>query len=252
MLTKDDLYKTELRRIELMQEHPILDALERAVNQAAPTATDVFPFAWALEPFVVAFHYYNATFLPTVFRGNSKLHNAIRGHAKEDAKHMTWYYQDLQHMGQATKPHAVNCLSARIIPALEKLIGKLVESEQELACLAAIESVEETGAVFFKECADAANAIGDKKLRFFAQLHFDNETGSLLGNHAGYGLPEYLAEHAPTQDELKSAIEAVNVVFDLFTELLDDLVDGAGTSAVIPAARVSVAHAMTARAKALS
>ena len=252
MLTCDDLYKTELRRIELMQEHPILSQLERALNDAAPSAATVLRFAWALEPFVVAFHYYNVTFLPAVFRGKSKLHTAIRAHASKDARHMTWYYQDLRHLGQATRPHAVNCLAARIVPALEKLLAELVEHGQELACLAAIESVEETGAVFFKACADAASTIGGGKLTFFAQRHSDNETGSLLDEHAGYGLPEYLAEHNPGQDELKYAIEAVNVVFDLFTELLDDLADESGAPGLIPAARVSVAHAMTAHAQALS
>lgn len=226
MLTKADVFDTERKRIQTMQRHPILAAIGRAVEAESPTAASVFPFAWKLEPFVVAFHYYNATFLPTVFNGGSRLHQAIRGHAKEDAQHMTWYYQDLEDLGQAPRPHAVHCVQARVIPALEKLLSQFVSAGQPLACLAVIEAVEETGVVFFKACADAANAIGAHALRYFAQLHFDNETGSMLGEHAGYGLPEYFDEHQPGESEFKAAIGAIETVFDLFTEMLDDLVRG--------------------------
>ena len=151
------------------------------------------------------------------------LHKAIRGHAAEDDKHLEWYYDDLVFLNQDRKPHMINCPSARVVTGIEKLLSVMKSDGNDLGCLAAIESVEETGAVFFKECADASNAISDRNLKYFSQIHFDRETGSLLGTHTGYGLKEYLSEHDPTQDQIYRAMDAIDFVFKLFTQMLDDI-----------------------------
>ncbi len=222
MTVLNDIFSHELQQIEKFKKLSILDLIKQAAADLR-SAPEIFKFAWALEPFAVSFHHYNSTFLPAVFDGDSMLHKAIRGHAAEDDKHLEWYYDDLVFLNQDRKPHMINCPSARVVTGIEKLLSVMKSDGNDLGCLAAIESVEETGAVFFKECADASNAISDRNLKYFSQIHFDRETGSLLGTHTGYGLKEYLSEHDPTQDQIYRAMDAIDFVFKLFTQMLDDI-----------------------------
>lgn len=217
-----ELFAHEWALIERFRGLPILQRIREAAAAPDASAASVFEFAWALEPFVVAFHHYNATFLPSAFGGSSKLHQAIRGHAAEDSKHLNWYYRDLRHLGQGRRPHRMDCAAARVVPGIQKCLAEMTARGCALACLAAIEAVEETGAVFFKACADASNAIASG-MTYFGQVHLDSETGSLLGQHAGYGLAELISESSPTPTDLQLAKQAMERVFQLFTDMLNDL-----------------------------
>lgn len=218
-----ELFDHEWALIERFRALPILRMIRQAAAGPNASATDVFRFAWALEPFAVAFHHYNDVFLPSAFCGSSKLHQAIRGHAAEDTKHLNWYYRDLRQLGQGKRPHLTDCPAARVVPGIQKCLAEMAAHQSDLACLAAVEAVEETGAVFFKACADASNAIAAGSMTYFGQLHLDSETGSLLGQHAGYGLADLMSESNPTPADMTLAKQALDRVFQLFTDMLNDL-----------------------------
>lgn len=149
----------------------------------------------------------------------------INNHTVEDGRHWMWFLPDLQKLG-------LDC-SLKFTDALRFLWGDETERIRQLSydlalCtfqkdpilkVAVIEAIEATANVAFPafaEVTDELQKITQHRYLYFGQTHNSFETGHIHGVDEA---EEYLS-NLPISDEQKSqAIELVDRVFAVFTEL---------------------------------
>ena len=188
--------------------------------------------AWApcLAPFALGFGDLNKYALrhePT----DDPFQQLINRHTYEDDHHWVWFLEDLEKLGLD--------LSLKFSDAMRffwgsqtyktrqvcQQIAMATYGKEPIVVLAAIEAIEATGNVVLSRTAKAAEELRkttQQNYRYFGQHHFCVETGHAMGTEDVEDLLETI-ELKETQRS--QAYELVELVFDLFTDCLNELMD---------------------------
>lgn len=176
-----------------------------------------------------------------VFRdesSNDLVQNMINEHTYEDDHHWHWFLRDLQLLGFDRPKSFVDTL--RFLWSNETCITRQL-SYQLSACtlnaapiikMAAIEAIEATGNILFgytTRVAQELQSITQQEYIYFGKFHLAVETGHAVSEHNS---EVQLASIALSLEMKQQALAVVNVVFDLFTAWLDEMLTYAKTHPV--------------------
>jgi hypothetical protein len=154
----------------------------------------------------------------------------INVHTYEDDHHWLWFLEDLEKLG--FNPHLKYSDTLRIMwsKKTEKSrlicnkLGSLFESQSDpLLRLAVTEAIEATGHVILFLAAEVSKKlepITNLNYRYFGPSHFAVETGHPTGTENIENIIESLELTEKTRQE---ACTLVELVFDLFTEVVQEL-----------------------------
>ncbi|MEG4860336.1 hypothetical protein QUB75_23660 [Microcoleus sp. K1-B6] len=185
-------------------------------------------FAPCIAPFVMSFGEFNKY----VFREeptNDPLQVIVNNHTYEDDHHWLWFLEDLETLGinKVVKfSDALNFLWNEETKASRWVSHQIFRSAfgaSPIAKLAILEVIEATGNVFLSTAAPIAEelrTITQKELLYFGCFHLEVE------NNHSKDLPQQRRFSETIQLTIESRQEAFEVVenlFEVFTELTDEL-----------------------------
>ncbi|MEG4075861.1 hypothetical protein QUA30_24655 [Microcoleus sp. Pol14C2] len=185
-------------------------------------------FAPCVSPFVMSFGEFNKY----VFREeptNDPLQVIVNNHTYEDDHHWLWFLQDLETLGinRSVKfSDALNFLWNEETKASRWVSHQIFRSAfgaSPTTKLAILEVIEATGNVFFSTAAPIAQelrTITQKEFLYFGCFHLAVETGHTTGT------PEvdHLIKNIQLSEETRQeAVKIVDNLFEVFTELTDEL-----------------------------
>jgi hypothetical protein len=160
----------------------------------------------------------------------NKIQALINVHTYEDDHHWLWFLEDLERLG--FNPYIKYSDTLRIVwsKKTEKSrlicnkLGSLFESQSDpLLKLAITEAIEATGHVILFLAAEVSKQlelITKVNYRYFGPSHFAVETGHPTGTENIENIIESLELTEKTRQE---ACALVELVFDLFTEVVQEL-----------------------------
>lgn len=214
--------RKEYAKLPLMKllEDESIDPLER--------------LSWApcFAPFAMTFKDINAH----VFRkepADSPLQEMINKHSYEDGRHWRWYLNDLEKLGYDESLNFTDALKFIWGEETQKtryfcydLLGLCVFEKDPIIKLAVIESIEVTGSVTLSLFVNIGEQIEQKtnhKLHYFSASHYAVETGHIQGGLSYEETDNILKGINLTQEQIVKACEAVEIVFNSFSECMNEM-----------------------------
>lgn len=185
--------------------------------------------AWApaLAPFALAFGDFNKYALrkePTT----DKIQQLINRHSYEDDHHWVWFLEDLEKLGFDQSIKFTDAMRffwgdemRKARQVCQQMAMHLFNCEP-IVVLAAIEAIEATGNVVLSLTAavtDELKPTTRKIYRYFGREHFLVETGHAMGTE---DITQFLQEVELTEAQRAQAFELVEMVFDVFTDCLNE------------------------------
>ncbi|MEB3215383.1 MAG: hypothetical protein VKN72_03850 [Nostocales cyanobacterium 94392] len=189
---------------------------------------------WApcIAYFAMMFKDFNAYVLkkePT----DEPIQQMINLHSYEDGRHWRWYIEDIKKLdldkslnftdtlkflwGEETKKTRELCYN---------LAGLCMYEKDLIIKLAIIESIEATGVIalpLLAKIGDELQIKTQKKYSYFSASHAKVETGHILGGLDYDDTENYLETIEMTQEQKVKAFEAVEIVFDSYSECVQEL-----------------------------
>lgn len=190
--------------------------------------------SWApcFAPFAMTFKDVNAY----VFRkepADSPLQEMINKHSYEDGRHWRWYLNDLEKLGFDESLNFTDALRFIWGEETQKtryfcydLLGLCVFEKDPIIKLAVIESIEVTGSVTLSLLVNIGAEIQQKtnhKLNYFSASHYAVETGHIQSGSSYEETDEFLKSIKLTQQQTVKACNAVEVVFNSFSECMNEM-----------------------------
>ena len=186
-------------------------------------------FAPCLAPFAMNFKDLNKY----VFREeptNNKIQELINKHTYEDDHHWVWFLRDLKQLDfdqSLSFGNALRFLWGEETNKTRQVCNKLALlytfQADPIQKLVIIEAIEATGNVAFletKKVVHELQQITQKKYYYFGDCHFNSETGHAMGTA---NVEQFIENIKLTNETRKEAFELVEKVFEIFTELIDEL-----------------------------
>ncbi|MEG4120669.1 hypothetical protein QUA43_24765 [Microcoleus sp. N9_B4] len=185
-------------------------------------------FAPCVSPFVMSFGEFNKY----VFREeptNDPLQVIVNNHTYEDDHHWLWFLQDLETLGidiSVNFSDALNFLWQEETKGsrwVSHQIFRLAFGASPIIKLAILEVIEATGNVFFSTAAPIAQelrTITQKELLYFGSFHLARETGHTTGT---LEVDKLIKNIQLSEETSQEAFKIVNNLFEVFTELTDEL-----------------------------
>lgn len=169
-----------------------------------------------------------------VFREDSpsnRLQELINSHTYEDDHHLMWFLEDLEKLGFAhtlSFPDALRFLwgeqTKHTRQLSYRLAGYALQAEPLLK-LVIIETIEALGNVFFSCTTQVAlelQEITKQEYRYFGNVHLNVEKGHTTGTS---DVNKLLEDIQLTEETRKEAFELVEKVFQVFAELVNELLE---------------------------
>lgn len=187
-------------------------------------------FVPAGAPFIMAFSDLNKYTLH-VPDAKDPLQELINVHSKEDAHHFKLYLKDLQTLGYDSTMKFSETL--RFLWADERKhcrqtcyrLTAMLASAPTTLRLVVVEAIETAGAAGFEVFSELAleyHAATGKELVFFGPFHKDLETGHAMGTD---DIEARLNALVLTDEELVKARQLVDEVFEVFSTMMQELLD---------------------------
>ncbi len=186
-------------------------------------------FAPCAAPFAMAFGELNKN----VFREeptSDKIQEIINKHTYEDDHHWVWFLRDLRQLGLDRSMNFTNTLrflwgeETKAARRLANTLYGYTFQATPVQKLIVIEVIEATGHIMSSISRIAAGeleAITQKKYLYFGEFHLAVETGHITDPEQKNQL---IIENIKLTDEAqKEAFELVEKLFELFTELIQEL-----------------------------
>ncbi len=185
-------------------------------------------FAPCIAPFAMSFGEFNKY----VFREeptNDPLQEIVNNHAYEDEDHWLWFLEDLETLGinrYVKFSDALNFLWKEETQGSRWVSHQIFRSAfgaSPITKLAILEVIEATGNVFFSTAAPIAQelrTITQKEFLYFGCFHLAVETGHTTGTPEVDQLIKNIQLSEETRQE---AFKIVENLFEVFTELTDEL-----------------------------
>lgn len=185
-------------------------------------------FAPCIAPFAMSFGEFNKY----VFREeptNDPLQVIVNNHTYEDDHHWLWFLEDLETLGINGYLKFSDAL--KFIWAEETKGSRWVSHQifstafgaSPITKLAILEVIEATGNVFFSTAAPIAQelrTITQKEFIYFGCFHLAVETGHTRGTP---GLDQLIKNIQLSEETRQEAFKIVENLFEVFTELTDEL-----------------------------
>jgi hypothetical protein len=160
---------------------------------------------------------------------DNKLQELINKHTYEDDYHWVWFLEDLQTLGLNTSLHFTDVL--RFIWSEEtkhtrevcRQIAIHTWNAEPIIVIVAIESVEaafKVGLSAISPVIEELERVGDRKYHYFGQTHAETEHDH--SNHS-VEVEHYIEKIELTPEQKVKAREVVNLVFQLFTDCMNEL-----------------------------
>ena len=185
-------------------------------------------FAPYLAPFAMSFAELNKSIWREE-QSNNKIQKLINNHTHEDDHHWVWFLKDIEKLGfnqSMNLNDALKLLWSERLKTSRKLVNELYRYTFEadpILKLVAIEVCEATGNVMFSAAAQVGEelqATTKKELRYFSKSHLEVETGHATGTP---DVEKFIANIQLTEETLQQAFELVEKLFEVFVELMDEL-----------------------------
>lgn len=185
-------------------------------------------FAPCVSPFVMSFGEFNKY----VFREeptNDPLQVIVNNHTYEDDHHWLWFLQDLETLGidiSVNFSDALNFLwkeETKGARWVSHQIFRAAFGASPITKLAILEVIEATGNVFFSTAAPIAQelrTITQKELLYFGCFHLAVETGHTTGT---LEVDKVIKNIQLSEETRQEAFKIVDNLFEVFTELTDEL-----------------------------
>ncbi len=185
-------------------------------------------FAPCLAPFALSFGDLNKY----VFREeptSDPIQAIINKHTYEDDHHWVWFLGDLRKLGLDQSMNFSNSLRflwGQETKAARWLVHELYRytfQATPIQKLVVIEVIEATGNVFSSASTTVARElqkVTQKKYLYFGDFHLSAELGHISGLKEGN---QFLEDIQLRKETRKKAFELVEKVFELFTELINEL-----------------------------
>jgi hypothetical protein len=223
-----------------MQE--ILDLIQLKKHQFAQLPlfefmqdTKIYPmqrlsFAPCMAHYVMSFSDLNKY----VFRTNTSdndVQNIINIHTNEDDDHWYWYIWDIEKLGLNSNYSFAQVLEfiwneeTKITRQIAYQIAGYTLQADPVVKIAVIEALEAMGHVFCAISAKVAKeleAITKMEYQYFGHVHLDAETGHAMGTE---NTEFVLTKIKLTESQHKEAVNAVEKIFDVFSEWTYELLD---------------------------
>ncbi|MBD1803953.1 hypothetical protein H6F98_00475 [Microcoleus sp. FACHB-SPT15] len=168
----------------------------------------------------------------------NQLQELINEHTYEDDHHLVWFLEDLEKLGFAHSlsfPDALRFLwgeqTKHTRQLSYRLAGYALQSDP-LRKLVVIETIEAMGNVFFSCTTQVAlelQEITQIEYRYFGSVHLNVENGHTTGKTRADKL---LEDIQLTEESRQEAFELVEKVFQVFTELANELLEYAKTQKI--------------------
>lgn len=185
-------------------------------------------FAPCMAPFVMGFGELNKY----VFREeptNDPIQEIVNNHTYEDDRHWPWFLKDLETLGinkYVKFSDALNFLWNEETKAARLVSHQIFRSAfgaSPITKLAILEVTEATGNVFFSTAAPIAQElriITQKEFLYFGCFHLGVETGHTTGTPE---VDELIKNIQLSEETRQEAFKIVENLFEVFTELTDEL-----------------------------
>jgi hypothetical protein len=166
---------------------------------------------------------------------SNQLQELINSHTYEDDHHLVWFLEDLEKLGFAHSlsfPDALRFLWGEQTKHTRQLSYRLAGyalQADPLQKLIVIETIEAMGNVFFSCTTQVAlelQEITKQEYRYFGNVHLNVEKGHATGTSE---VDKLLEDIQLTEETRKEAFELVEKVFQVFTELVNELLEYAKT-----------------------
>jgi hypothetical protein len=161
----------------------------------------------------------------------NQLQELINEHTYEDDHHLVWFLEDLEKLGFAHSlsfPDALRFLWSEQTKHTRQLSYRLAGyalQAEPLQKLVVIETIEAMGNVFFSCTTQVAlelQKMTQQEYRYFGSMHLNVENGHTTGTCEADKLLEGIQL---TEETRKEAFELVEKVFQVFTELANELLE---------------------------
>lgn len=162
---------------------------------------------------------------------NDRIQQLINRRTYEDDHHWIWFLEDLEKLGlnqQLTFVDAMRffwgdatCKTRQVCHQIALYSFKA----EPIVVLAGMEAIEATGYVAFSQTSEVIRELqqsNHQEYRYFGGYHFGIETGHTTEADDGEVDLESLEL---TDDQLKNAIELVELVFSVFTDSVNEMMD---------------------------
>ncbi|WP_414624885.1 hypothetical protein [Calothrix sp. CCY 0018] len=164
---------------------------------------------------------------------DSPIQEMINRHSYEDGRHWNWYIKDLKEMGfdeSLQFSDALKFLWGEETKKTRELCYKLSSLclfEQDLLIkLVVIEAIEATGVIALPLLANLGNKLQEltkKRYSYFSSSHAKVETGHIIGGLEYDETEKFLNNIELTPEQRQKAIEAIEIVFDSYSEFTDEM-----------------------------
>lgn len=160
---------------------------------------------------------------------NDEIQALINNHTYEEESHWTWFIEDLKQLefdNLLCFSDAIQFLWGEGTKTQRQVIYKLFRlafQASPLEKLVLTEAIEATADIFLEATRSAANELREithKKYRYFGEIHVIADA-----SHAMYSqeVHTFIANIQLTEAEQRNLFKLVEQVYDIFTELMDDL-----------------------------
>ena len=185
-------------------------------------------FAPSIAPFAMSFSEFNKY----VFREeptNDPTQVIVNNHTYEDDHHWLWFLEDVETLGinrYVKFSDALNFLwneEAKGARLVSHQIFRSAFAASPITKLAILEVTEATGNVFFSTAAPIAQelrTITQKEFLYFGCFHLAVETGHTRGTPE---LDQLIKNIQLSEETRQEAFKIVENLFEVFTELMDEL-----------------------------
>ncbi len=182
-------------------------------------------FAPCMAHFIMSFSDFNKY----IFRENnhysdSKIQEMINEHTNEDEAHSPWFLVDLEVLGlnpQCSFAKAIDFIwgeETKVTRQISYQVAGLTLQAEPVIKLVAIEALEAMGNVFFSASSKVTlelEQITHKEYIYFGESHLEVETGHTM---SASDIEKYFTEIELTESQRQEAINAVEKIFNIFSE----------------------------------
>lgn len=163
----------------------------------------------------------------------------INDHTYEDEDHWIWFLEDIHKLGYDINTSFTETM--RFLWSDETMVQrKVVQWMLQTAAMAKpihrlvlVESIEAIADVFLsttRSVSEELQALNQINCRYFGELHFGSDTGHTMHSET---MTDFLENIVLTTEESEEAIQIVQQAFDIFSDLVSDLLAHAKVPKVV-------------------
>jgi hypothetical protein len=187
-------------------------------------------FAPCMAHFIMSFSDFNKyIFRETNYDSDGEIQEMINKHTQEDEAHSPWFLVDLEVLGLNPQSNFAKIIDfiwgeeTKITRQISYQVAGLTLQAEPVIKLVAIEALEAMGNVFFSVSSKVTSEleqITQKEYIYFGDSHLKVETGHTMGE---IEVEQYFTKIELTESQRQEAINAVEKIFNIFSQWTDEL-----------------------------